>query len=108
MEALMMYQPKFPLPAIVTALMMHGPQMIPPIGADRVLWGSDFPPLRSIRLEAQGHVQKMSGALGSSSAIRAYGLCGCLKKQNLVTINGKTAFCWLMIPVILVDTLTLL
>jgi predicted TIM-barrel fold metal-dependent hydrolase len=40
-----------------------GPQMIPLIGADRILWGSDFPHIRSIGLEAQEHVQKMFGAL---------------------------------------------
>ncbi len=34
----------------------YGPEMIPLIGADRVLWGSDFPHIRSIGLEAQEHV----------------------------------------------------
>jgi predicted TIM-barrel fold metal-dependent hydrolase len=28
-----------------------------------VLWGSDFPHIRSIGLEAQAHVQKMFGTL---------------------------------------------
>jgi predicted TIM-barrel fold metal-dependent hydrolase len=37
--------------------------MIPLIGADRVLWGSDFPHIRSIGLGAQEHVQKLFGAL---------------------------------------------
>ena len=32
----------------------YGPEMIPLIGADRVLWGSDFPHIRSIGLEAPG------------------------------------------------------
>ena len=41
----------------------YGPQMIPLIGADRVLWGSDFPHIRSIGLGAQEHVQKLFGAL---------------------------------------------
>ena len=41
----------------------YGPQMIPLIGADRVLWGSDFPHIRSIGLEAQGHVHKLLGDL---------------------------------------------
>jgi predicted TIM-barrel fold metal-dependent hydrolase len=41
----------------------YGPQMIPLIGADRVLWGSDFPHIRSIGLEAQEHVQKLFGSL---------------------------------------------
>ena len=41
----------------------YGSQMIPLIGADRVLWGSDFPHIRSIGLEAQAHVKKMFGAL---------------------------------------------
>jgi predicted TIM-barrel fold metal-dependent hydrolase len=41
----------------------YGPQMIPLIGADRVLWGSDFPHIRSIGLEAQAHVHKMFGTL---------------------------------------------
>ena len=34
----------------------YGPQMVPFIGADRILWGSDFPHIRSIGLEAQEHV----------------------------------------------------
>jgi predicted TIM-barrel fold metal-dependent hydrolase len=34
----------------------YGPQLMPLIGADRVLWGSDFPHIRSIGLEAQEHV----------------------------------------------------
>ena len=41
----------------------YGPYMIPLIGADRVLWGSDFPHIRSIGLEAQEHVHKLLGAL---------------------------------------------
>jgi uncharacterized protein len=41
----------------------YGPHMIPLIGADRVLWGSDFPHIRSIGLEAQEHVHKMFSAL---------------------------------------------
>lgn len=41
----------------------YGPQMIPLIGVDRVLWGSDFPHIRSIGLGAQEHVQKLFGAL---------------------------------------------
>ena len=65
----MTYQPKFPVPAIVTALIMYGPPVIPLIGADRVLWGSDFPHICSIGLEAKGYMQKMSGVPGISSAI---------------------------------------
>jgi len=41
----------------------YGPEMIPLIGADRVLWGSDFPHIRSIGLEAQEHVHRLLGAL---------------------------------------------
>jgi predicted TIM-barrel fold metal-dependent hydrolase len=41
----------------------YGPYMIPLIGADRVLWGSDFPHIRSIGLEAQEHVHKLFDAL---------------------------------------------
>ena len=37
----------------------YGADMIPLIGADRVMWGSDFPHIRSIGLEAQEHVNKM-------------------------------------------------
>jgi predicted TIM-barrel fold metal-dependent hydrolase len=41
----------------------YGPAMIPLIGADRVLWGSDFPHIRSIGLEAQEHVHTIFGTL---------------------------------------------
>ncbi len=41
----------------------YGPQMVPLIGADRILWGSDFPHIRSIGLEAQAHVHKLFGTL---------------------------------------------
>ena len=41
----------------------YGPEMIPLIGADRVLWGSDFPHIRSIGLEAQEHVHRLLGTL---------------------------------------------
>jgi predicted TIM-barrel fold metal-dependent hydrolase len=41
----------------------YGPEMIPLIGADRVLWGSDFPHIRSIGLEAQEHVHRLLSAL---------------------------------------------
>jgi len=37
----------------------YGPSMLPLIGADRVLWGSDFPHIRSIGLEAQEHVSEL-------------------------------------------------
>jgi uncharacterized protein len=51
----------------------YGPQMIPLIGADRVLWGSDFPHIRSIGLEAQEHVHKMFGALPREDRERVVG-----------------------------------
>lgn len=41
----------------------YASNMIPLIGADRVMWGSDFPHIRSIGLEAQDHVNKLFGAL---------------------------------------------
>jgi uncharacterized protein len=41
----------------------YGAEMIPLIGADRVLWGSDFPHIRSIGLEAQEHVHTILRAL---------------------------------------------
>ncbi len=41
----------------------YGPAMIPLIGADRVLWGSDFSHMRSIGLEAQEHVRTKFGDL---------------------------------------------
>jgi predicted TIM-barrel fold metal-dependent hydrolase len=41
----------------------YGPQMIPLIGANRVLWGSDFQHIRSIGLRAQELVHKLFGAL---------------------------------------------
>jgi predicted TIM-barrel fold metal-dependent hydrolase len=41
----------------------YGPAMIPLIGADRVLWGSDFPHIRSIGLEAQEHVHTQLACL---------------------------------------------
>ena len=51
----------------------YGPQMIPLIGADRVLWGSDFPHIRSIGLGAQEHVQKLFGALPPQDQERVVG-----------------------------------
>jgi uncharacterized protein len=51
----------------------YGPQMIPLIGADRVLWGSDFPHIRSIGLEAQEHVHKMFGTLPREDQERVVG-----------------------------------
>ena len=41
----------------------YGPAMISLIGADWVLWGSDFPHMRSIGLEAQEHVRAQFDAL---------------------------------------------
>jgi predicted TIM-barrel fold metal-dependent hydrolase len=41
----------------------YGPHMIPLIGADRVLWGSDFPHIRSIGLGAQEAVNKLLAIL---------------------------------------------
>jgi predicted TIM-barrel fold metal-dependent hydrolase len=41
----------------------YGASIIPLIGADRVLWGSDFPHIRSIGLGAQEHVHTLFGAL---------------------------------------------
>jgi predicted TIM-barrel fold metal-dependent hydrolase len=41
----------------------YGPAMIPLIGVDRVLWGSDFPHIRSIGLEAQEHVHTQLAGL---------------------------------------------
>ncbi len=37
----------------------HGSEMMPMVGADRVLWGSDFPHIRSVGLDAQDHVHKL-------------------------------------------------
>ena len=37
--------------------------VIPQIGTSRVLWGSDFPHIRSIGLETQGHVADLLGSL---------------------------------------------
>jgi predicted TIM-barrel fold metal-dependent hydrolase len=37
----------------------YGSEMVPMVGADRVLWGSDFPHIRSVGLEAQDHVQQL-------------------------------------------------
>ena len=41
----------------------YAQEMIPLIGADRILWGSDFPHIRSVGLEAQEHVKKIFWAL---------------------------------------------
>jgi hypothetical protein len=41
----------------------YGPEMIPLLGTDHVLWGSDFPHIRSIGLEVQEHVHGLLGAL---------------------------------------------
>ena len=51
----------------------YGPQMIPLIGADRVLWGSDFPHIRSIGLEAQEHVHRLLSALPSADQEKVVG-----------------------------------
>jgi predicted TIM-barrel fold metal-dependent hydrolase len=51
----------------------YGPQMIPLSGADRVLWGSDFPHIRFIGLEAQEHVHKLVGGLPSPDRERVVG-----------------------------------
>jgi predicted TIM-barrel fold metal-dependent hydrolase len=51
----------------------YGPEMIPLIGADRVLWGSDFPHIRSIGLEAQEHVHKLLGALPQEEQAKVAG-----------------------------------
>lgn len=41
----------------------YGPAVIPLIGADRVLWGSGFPHIRSIGREAQEHVHTQLACL---------------------------------------------
>jgi len=51
----------------------YGPEMIPLIGADRVLWGSDFPHIRSIGLEAQEHVHRLLGALPHEEQAKVVG-----------------------------------
>jgi uncharacterized protein len=52
---------------------VYGPHMIPLIGVDRVLWGSDFPHIRSIGLEAQAHVTKLLSALPREDQERVAG-----------------------------------
>jgi uncharacterized protein len=52
---------------------VYGPHMIPLIGVDRVLWGSDFPHIRSIGLEAQEHVTKLLSALPREDQERVAG-----------------------------------
>jgi predicted TIM-barrel fold metal-dependent hydrolase len=47
--------------------------MIPLIGADRVLWGSDCPHIRSIGLEAQEHVHRLLGALPQEEQAKVVG-----------------------------------
>jgi predicted TIM-barrel fold metal-dependent hydrolase len=51
----------------------YGPEMIPLIGADRVLWGSDFPHIRSIGLEAQEHVHRLLSALPQADQEKVVG-----------------------------------
>ena len=51
----------------------YGPEMIPLIGVDRVLWGSDFPHIWSIGLEAQEHVHRLLGALPHEEQAKVVG-----------------------------------
>ena len=51
----------------------YGSEMIPMVGADRVLWGSDFPHIRSVGLEAQDHVHKLLGQLVAEDQKRVVG-----------------------------------
>ena len=51
----------------------HGADMIPMIGADRVLWGSDFPHIRCIGLEAQEHLHSCFGRLPSEDQEKVVG-----------------------------------
>jgi predicted TIM-barrel fold metal-dependent hydrolase len=51
----------------------YGPDLIPLIGADRILWGSDFPHIRSIGLEAQEHVHALLDALPQEDQVKVVG-----------------------------------
>ena len=51
----------------------YGQDIIPIVGADRVLWGSDFPHLRSIGLEAQEHLHSSFGRLPSEDQDKVVG-----------------------------------
>ena len=51
----------------------YGSRMIPLVGADRVLWGSDFPHIRSIGLEAQEHVHQLFAPLEPEGWNKVFG-----------------------------------
>jgi predicted TIM-barrel fold metal-dependent hydrolase len=43
------------------------------VGVDRIMWGSDFPHIRSIGLDAQGRLAKMFGSLSQADAEKVVG-----------------------------------
>jgi predicted TIM-barrel fold metal-dependent hydrolase len=47
--------------------------VVPKIGADRILWGSDFPHIRSIGLDAQGHVKNLLAGLARADQEKVVG-----------------------------------
>ena len=51
----------------------YGSQMVPMVGADRVLWGSDFPHIRSVGLEAQEHVRQLFAQLPTEDQHKVVG-----------------------------------
>ena len=51
----------------------YGQFTIPLIGADRVLWGSDFPHVRSIGIGAEEHVNRLLETLSSEDQEKVVG-----------------------------------
>ena len=51
----------------------HGAQAVETLGADRVLWGSDFPHVRSVGVNAHGEVAKLLDGLSADDQAKIVG-----------------------------------